>query len=444
MTDMKKYLILLLVIMSVYLFAGSPVPEWVSSTPNNSFYYWGIGVCELANPDYKNVANRDALDAIVQQISLKVESNSYLSLIESDLNANEEFQKKTQATTQAYLEDLQIFGTYQDKKNYYVCYRLNKAEYSAKLKEKSQKIAKSGYEYLQQARAAEKEGNLPTAIQFYQQGLESVEPWLFLDLSYQSENVPIALQAGYTSVFDGLTLSLQPQSVSAQNYKAINVEIVATLHKNDVLVKNFPLIAQFENGAGKITPSTKTNEKGEGRFYLTQLSGKEATQHIKISIDKSILRDLPAIYQNRKTIQKLPEAMFLVNMEQQDVTFYINALNNNIPPLTRQIASVLVNEHFEVTTNSFDATHIINLGTNLVKVGSVPGDIENLDEWLALFVIDIEDKNGSVLLHYSEESVRVLVPENSSLTVATQQASKELIKRFKREFPKKLSGISMK
>lgn len=441
MIKMKK-LALLLVLLPVFLQAK--VPEWVQSVPTNSFYYWGIGVCELSDVNYNEVAKREALEEIMQQISVKVESNSFMNMTEMDLVAHEDYQKQMQASSQVYLEDLQIFDTYQDKKKYYVCYRLNKEEYKARVKAKGLEIAESAYGYLQQARDAEANGNIPSAITFYQKGLEIVEPWLFLNLSYMAENVPVALYSGYMSVFDGLVLNLQPESISVQSLKSINVEIVATLHRNNAPLQNIPLVAQFINGKGKITPSIKTNNVGEGRFYLTQLTSKEASQSIKICVDKSVLRDLPQIYHGKATSQKLPEALLMVDVEQQNIVFYINPINNAIPSLLRQVASVLSNEYFDVTTNLYEATHIIDIATDLKKTGSVKGNLENLDEWLATLNVAVKSKEGGVLTHYAEEGVRVLVPENSSQIVASQQASKELIKRFKREFPKRLEKVNIK
>lgn len=445
MIEMKKNLLLLFfVIIPICLNARTVAPEWVSSTPNNSFYYWGVGVCDVSDPNHKEVARRTALEDIIRQISVKVESNSFLSMNETNLTIHESYQKQMRASSHAYLEDLQIFDTYQDKKNYYVCFRLSKEEYKAQKHAKGLEVAKTAYDYLSQARNAIVDGNITTAISLYHKGLEVVEPWLFLDLTYNAENVPVSLYSGYTSVFDGLNLILQPESTTARNFTDINEAIVATLQKDEMPLKNVPLTASFTDGAGRITPSVKTNMIGEGRFYLTQLLGKCNVHNIVISVDKNILKELPPAFQNFETIRKLPEAVFRVTVEHQHVVFYLNPVNNAIPPLSRQISSYLVNEHFEVTTDLEAATHIINISTGLQENGMVVGDLGNLDEWLASLVVGIKDRNGSVLTQYTDEGVRILVAENSSRTTVAQQAAKELTKRFKREFPKTLKRISIK
>ena len=259
-----------------------------------------------------------------------------------------------------------------------------------------------------------------------------------------SENVPVALYSGYMSVFDGLTITLKPESASVQNLKATNVEIIATLRKYSTPLQNIPLNAQFLSGTGKITPSTKTNRDGEGRFYLTQLTSKEASQSIKISIDNSILKDLPQVYQNKKTSQKLPEALFTMNVEQSQIRLGIYSINDALPALVNQIASVLSSDNFDVSTNLDEVTHILYISTDLRFVDVVNGDLENLEEWFASLVVTLKSKDGAVLTHYSEEDVRILVPENSSQKVAVQQATKELLKRFKREFPKHLEKVNIK
>lgn len=417
-------------------------PEWLNGMPKNSMYYWGIGISELSNVNYKDVAKHAALEEITQQISIMIENNSFLSIQETNLDVQEDFQQYVRTSSQVYLEDLQIFDFYQDKKNYYVCYRLDKGEYSAKREAKSQEIAKSAYEYLQQAQKAEGEGNLLTAIKYYQKGLEIVEPWLFLNLSYMSENVPMMLYSHYIEVFNGLTITLSPQSATVRNLKSTNIEIVAKLSKNGIPIRGISLKSIFKSGSGIITSSSKTNEMGEGRFFLTNVSSKDVLQSVLIYIDNSIFTNLPRIYQDRSTSQQLPQALFLINVEQQNIVFYINAINNDIPPFLAKIKSVLSNEYVELTTNLEEATHILNVTTDLRKVGVVHGDLGNLDEWLAAFNITLKTKSGNTLTHYAEEDIRVLVPEESSQTIAVQQASKELTKRFKREFPQRLSNMN--
>ena len=439
---MRKIIFLLIAVLTPLLL-NARTPEWVSSMPQNSLYFWGIGVCDLSNPNYKEVAEKDALEQIVQQISVKVESKSFLSMEETDYEVHESYKQKMQASSQVYLENLQIFDTYQDKKTYYVCYRLSKDEYNAKVRAKSQEVAKNGYDFLLQARNAEADGNLTSALLFYQKGLETVEQWLFLELIYMNENVPVALYAGYTSLWDGLTLQLQPQSASVQNFSAINIEIIALLLKGNTPIRNVPLVAKFVDGAGKVSPSAKTDNSGEAHFRVTQLSGKEATQVVKISVDKSMIKELPAVFQKKNAVYHFPEAQFHLDVEQQQWAFYIYTEEDVLPTLTRQISSVLSNDNFDITTDYYEATHIVEIVTDLRLLGTVPGDLENLDEWLATLNIRVMDKNGAVLTQYADEA-RVLTPENTTRTGASQQASKELLKRFKRDFPKKLEKIAIR
>lgn len=446
MIDMKKIFLLFLSLIPVILNARAP--EWVSSIPDNSLFYWGIGTCELSNVNCREIAKQEAIENIAQQISIKIESNSFIELAEAmtenSISSQEYFQKRTQYETQNYLQELQIYDTYQDRKFYYICYRLEKAKYNEQIRLKSEEIARLGYDYLQNARQAESAGNLVAAISSYQKGLEAVENWLFLNLSYMSENIPMQLYTGYVSVFEGLTLSVLPETISVQNFKELNIEIVAKLSKNNTLIKNIPLVAHFSTGAGRITNSCKTNDLGEGHFYLSQLYSKDALQTIKINIDKSILKSLPAIYQNINTFQRLPEGIVKLNVEQQHVIFYINSLKNDIPALTRQVSSILTADNFEITTNINDATHIIDISTVLKNGGVVAGDLGNLAEWFASLEMVLKDKIGSVLMHYSIDDLRVLVQEPATQTAVIQQSSKEMIKRFKREFPQKLSKVNIR
>lgn len=437
-----RRLLFFIFLLSPILLNGR-VPEWINSKPNNSLYYWGIGVCELSNINYKDIAKREALEEIIQQISIKVENNSFISIRETNLDIQEDFQQNFKMSSQVYLEDLEIYDSYQDKKNYYVCYRLSKDEYVARCTDKSNEIAKSAFAYLEKALEAETIGNLTTAIEYYQKGLEIVEPWLFLDLIYMSKNVPVLLYSGLISIFDNLTISIQPESTTLMNLKSVNTEIVAKLHKNGTPIPGITLNARFQSGAGKVTPFIKTSNEGEGRFFLTGVSSKETLQSILFTINNDVFANLSPIYQNKTIHQQMPQALFLINVKQQNATFYINNINQTLPSFHKQVNSILSQDYLNVTTNLEAATHVIDITTDLQKGGKINGDLENLDEWFACFNISIKTKDGSILTNYSEESIRILVAEGSSQTIVTQQASKELLKRFKREFPKRLTDLNI-
>ena len=167
-------------------------------------------------------------------------------------------------------------------------------------------------------------------------------------------------------------------------------------------------------------------------------------QTITIGIDKSIIKNLPQIYLTTDITQRFPEGIFRLNVEQQRIVFYINSIYNDMPALVKQISSVLVTDNFEITTNMEDATHIIDFSTNLKKGGIVNGDLENLSEWFASLEIVLKDKDKRLLMQYTVDDVRVLVSEAASRTVVVQQSTKEIMKRFKREFPQKLSKVNIR
>ena len=72
------------------------------------------------------------------------------------------------------------------------------------------------------------------------------------------------------------------------------------------------------------------------------------------------------------------------------------------------------------------------------------GDLENLSEWFASLEIVLKDKDKRLLMQYTVDDVRVLASEAASRTVVVQQSTKEIMKRFKREFPQKLSKVNIR
>jgi hypothetical protein len=121
------------------------VPLWVSSRPNSGFKYVGIGFAEKnKGSDYQIQAKKAALYDLASEIKTNISSNSVLYTVQNNNNFNENFNSLIKLSNTDNLEGYQLIDSYENDKQYWVYYSLDKAAYAeAKAKKKQQTISRA-------------------------------------------------------------------------------------------------------------------------------------------------------------------------------------------------------------------------------------------------------------------------------------------------------------
>ena len=105
--------------------------------------------------------------------------------------------------------------------------------------------------------------------------------------------------------------------------------------------------------------------------------------------------------------------------------------------------SLLNNHFFNVVASPSEADIIVTLDNKCRKGNTVPGELYNFIEFFSTLGIKIENnRTGQILLNYSINDERTLVPENKSASQGKNMAARELIKRLNREFARELKKIT--
>ena len=116
-----------------------------------------------------------------------------------------------------------------------------------------------------------------------------------------------------------------------------------------------------------------------------------------------------------------------VNLETKRLTAYIQANNNELRTLATSIRSMLTNNYFDVVETSGQADVVVILENSLKKGASIPGELYNMIEYFSTLSVRIlNNRTDAVLLNYSLNDVRTLVPENKSQQQAEAMAVREL------------------
>ena len=394
-------------------------------------------------------ATQNALLDIVSQIAVKLENNSFLHRADVDGKTREMLEDKIHSSMVAWLEGQELKGSYQSEQKYYVYYALDKKVYARKAEERRQQAIRTGMDYLQKGRGEESAMNLSQAAQLYGKGLEAVEPWAFMDLTTNaggsSVNVPIELYNAYVNVFSGMAITTNVMMVEGEAFKAIAEPIAGCLSKNGVVVPNVKLKASFASGNGTVSPAIQTDYTGTAEFYVTNITSKEEVQELRITIDDSFMNSLPEAYRQLLQNQTWPSAKVTISLKSAPITAYLYVNEDNeLEGIERQISSLLTNNYFTLSEDPDAATCFVDLSTKLEMGEVVTGGTYDLNTCYCSLVLKIyNNKTQQMLLNYSVNQVKVLVPVNKSATASLSMCIREVIKRVNRELPAQIKKLKI-
>lgn len=447
--SLKNYLRALWI--GIFVFHASIIkaqaPEWVEQRPVSSKAYIGIGMAKLSDDNYMQVAAQNALADIAAQISTKVENESFLHTVDVDGNSRQLFEETIVNSMTAWIEGAEIQDSYKGADKYYVYYTLDKKLYAKNAEKQRTAVLTKAADFLVKGRAAEENVNLTQALHLYGKGLDAVEPWLFMNLTTTIEgqhvDVPAELFDAYINVFSGLAITTNEANISGEVFKPVAKPIAACLSRNDVVIPNVKLKAAFVTGSGAISPAIETDFNGTSEFYITNITSKQQVQEIRITIDDSFMDGLPKNYRKLLQTQTWPSAKVVLTLAAQPKTAYLY-LNeqNDLEGIERYLGKIVSNDHFTLIEDPDAADCFIDLSSK-IDMGEVVKGKYDLNTCYCTVVMKVyNNKTQALLLDYSEEQVKVLVPTNKTAEETMKMCINEVMKRVKRNFPKQLEKLN--
>ena len=106
-----------------------------------------------------------ALNDIALQIATHIESNSFMHTVDIDGKSRELFEDKIKSSVVSYLEGQKLVDSYQNERNYYVYYSLDKVAYERTIQKHKRTAISTGLDYYNKAQQALDANSLVTAVQ---------------------------------------------------------------------------------------------------------------------------------------------------------------------------------------------------------------------------------------------------------------------------------------
>ena len=195
-------------------------PLWMKHKPVEPGYYIGVGSAKKVGTshEYTEVAKRDALADLAEEISLKISSTSVLHTIETESGISETFDQEIQVSTEDYLEGFEPLGFYENETSYWVYYRISQATYREKKELKKQKALEAAkVKYLAGVKE-EEQHHAREAITFYLQGLQAIYNYLGEETQKEINGVTIDVGNELYSSLNEVVSSLKIEAVINQAF----------------------------------------------------------------------------------------------------------------------------------------------------------------------------------------------------------------------------------
>ena len=385
------------------------VPLWVSSRPNNGFKYVGIGVSDKGkSSNYQIDAKKNALYDLSSEIKVNISSNSVLYTVQNNNNFNENFNSLINLTNTDNIEGYQLVDSYENEKQYWVYYQLDKAEYANQKAQKKQQIISKATNLINLSFNDEKNKDFSSCLKKRIQAFGVLTPYLSEEISFDA-----AQTNGIKTVFD-LTSIIQQQlqSISLVQQKELPIlkpyqltyaPLVYGLElKTKTPLQNFPFIVTSDEEKIKINEKTTTNNNGELQLKVNYVEPINQTAAFALSPDISSLMGSDSLGRAGITVLKqfIQTPSLKVQARVNNINIFITASEKNFgKPTNLNLIESIISKKFngqevQVVSKAADADYIIESVAETQE--DISSDIleSNYKIKLAALIISLQLKNN--------------------------------------------------
>lgn len=272
------------------------VPSWVSSRPNSGLKYVGIGFGDKTRGgNYQMEAKKNALYDLASEIKVDISSNSVLYTVQNNNNFNENFNSLIKLSNSDNIEGYELVDSYENEKQYWVYYQLDKQEYANRKAQKKQQTISKAANLISASFYDEKNKDFSSSLKKRIQAFGVLAPYLSEEINFDP-----AQSGGVKNVFDltGL-IQKQLQSIHVGEQKQVPVlkpyqvtyqPLVYKLELNTKIpLQNFPFVVKSEDDNVSIVERSVTGSNGDMQVKINSVEPVAGTVYFSLSPDITTL-----------------------------------------------------------------------------------------------------------------------------------------------------------
>jgi hypothetical protein len=338
-----------------------PPPAWVSSRPVSSADYVGIGLASKSRSDFQEAAKKNALNDLASEISVKVEGNSLLYTLDRKSSFDESFTSTINTKTSEQLEGFELVDNWENGSEYWVYYRLSKAEHARIKAEKKRQAIAQATDLYARSQASLAAGDLKSAVDQDLRALLAIKDyWGENDEVLIGErSVPLAneIYNDLQRITSGVRLVSLPERCALDHDNHFKRELLLTVRSiNGTTSRDLaqlPLVMSYPGTSGKVTTSSNTDGEGQARTTVQGIDLGATGPELLVRVDMEALvsRDLdPTFVKPLLSSLNAPELRVPIDVRLPKV--HMTALEKNLGrPLNEAGAALAIRQ--ELTTKGF-------------------------------------------------------------------------------------------
>ncbi|MBL7918028.1 MAG: LPP20 family lipoprotein [Bacteroidia bacterium] len=377
-----KYFTLLILIANT-LAAQTPVevkvPNWVSSRPQSGFKYIGIGVADKSrSSNYQMDAKKNALYDLASEIKVDISTNSVLHSVSTNNTYDQNFNSMIKLTNSDNIEGYTLVDTYENDKQYWAYYELDKDEYAKRKAQKKQIVIDKASNLISASFADETNKNFSASLKKRIQAFGILNPYLSEEINFDSGKTNgVKNIIDLTNLIQGQLQSIsvvQPSVIPVvkpyqPTYGVVPFKLVI---KNTVALNDFPLKLESDDEYLKIEEQTVTNAAGEMNLKINNVDPQFLLSSVTLNPDIERLTANDSVSRGSISILKqfiqTPSLKVQVNIE--PISLFISSKENNFNQalqsnmLEQFVAQKFSGAEIKIVDNVANADYVIELNSN--------------------------------------------------------------------------------
>lgn len=376
-------------------------PNWVMNRPVDGSYYIGIGTASKTQNrlDYQQVAKKNALDDMISEIKVTVSSNSVLKSVQNNLDFNQQFNATTKVTALNTVENFDIVDSWENGTEFWIYYRLSKAEYEALKRRKMQVQIDRAEDFLSRADELDMRTNYVQILHMKIQALASLQNYLNEDVmgTYRGKDVKLVNEI-FNSIQDQLYQVNYKSSVNLLQGtvgKPLPIFNTTALLKEGSHIANLPLKSGSDGASIESFDRIETDDNGIATFTKSRVQGVGSTQFLRVGIDlekiittdslNPILRSIILSMQPPTTSIKVATNPLKIYIETEELNLSKTMSQSIIEPIVRKD---LIQNGCTLENTKNEADYLIRIKANTQSQGAIWGEMQGAVVDVTFFLID--------------------------------------------------------
>ncbi|MFZ6052840.1 LPP20 family lipoprotein [Halocola ammonii] len=270
-------------------------PYWIKERPTTGGYYIGIGsASKTRNPlDYAQVAKKNALNDLASEIKVTVEGESFLNVIEHDYDFQESFQSTVVTKTSEEIQDYEAVDNWENEGEYWVFYRLSKAEHERLKRERKNNAMRSASDFFDKSIEAAEKKNIGQSIKLHLQALDELKPYWGESNEIERNGDTVFLDneiySHLLNMLSDLKLETSSNEVKLEHSNGFSSEITVTAFYKDEPVSGIPIHWYYNKRKYSRPKTLITGNDGKGKIVVDEVELSDSNNALDLKIDSETL-----------------------------------------------------------------------------------------------------------------------------------------------------------